>query len=239
MDKVEISAKPRVEKSNIVRAKGQVPAIVYGKGFEPVQIEVESKMISKLFGSNANQNVLIGLNIDDGGKITSFPVLAHEMQIDAISDKILHVDFIKVNMAEEIKTKVHVVLVGEPAGVKLEGGILIQSMRVVEVKSLPGDIPEKIEADVSKLKSGESMHVSALVAPKGVTIVSDAEDVIAMVVLPTEEEVVAAPVEAAVVVAGPAATTGAPGAAAPTADAKDAKAPAADAKGKPAAKPSK
>lgn len=244
MQKLDLEANIRKDKTNRVRMSGSVPAIVYGKSMDPVCLEVDSKKITSVFSAGANQNVLITLKIKGEGKDKqTIQVLAHDVQKDPMKDTIMHVDFLKVNMEEEIKTKVSIVLVGEPTGVKLDGGILVHSLRQLEVKCLPGEIPDKISVDVSALKINESIHVSEIVLPKGVTILTSKEDAVAIVTSPTKEEEVAPVVEAAVTAEGAAVpAAGAPaaeGAAAPAADAKAKGAADVKADSKPAAKPSK
>jgi len=194
MQNLNLEASVRNEKSNKVRGRGFIPAVVYGQGMEPISIEVEKKDFSSLFAKGANKNALISLIVkDDKGKQT-IPVLAHSLQADFMTDQVIHVDFLKINMQEEIKTKVSIEFIGESEGVKLEGGILVHSLRQLEVKCLPGSIPGKITVDVSPLKIGESIKVSDIVTPQGVTIITPKDEPVAIVSAPTEEEV--APVAA-------------------------------------------
>ncbi len=239
MEKIAIEAKMRSEKPNQLRLKGMVPAVVYGKGFEALSIEIDAKKISTVFSAGSNRNALITLNINDSNGTTSIPVLAHEMQLDAMNDVITHIDFLKLNMEAEIKTKIQISVIGESLGVKLDGGILVQSLRQLEVKCLPADIPEKIVVDVTELKLGESIHVAEIVAPKGVTIITPKEESVVTISMPTKEEEVAPVAEAAAVVGGVAEGGAAPaaGEAAPAADGKAA--PEADSKAKSAQKPAK
>ena len=238
MEKIVIDAKPRSGKPNRIRLNGMVPAVVYGKGFEPVSLEIDAKKISTVFSAGSNKNALITLNITDAKGTSSVAVLAHEMQVDAMNDIITHVDFLKLNMEEEIKAKIQISIIGESIGVKLDGGIMVQSMRQLEVKCLPADIPEKFIIDVSELKLGESVHVGNIEAPKGVTIITPKEESVVTIAMPTKEEEVAPAAEAAAVVGGVAEGGAAPaGEAAPAADAKAGT--DADSKAKPAQKPAK
>lgn len=189
MKNLELKASLRVEKPNVVRQKGFIPAVVYGKGIQPISIEVDKKDVYSIFSQAANRNILISLLIKKGDKVENIPVLAHDYQRDFLTDQIIHVDFLKVNMEEEIRTKVQLDFVGIPVGVKTEGGILVHSLRQVEVKCLPNNIPEKIVVDVSSLKIGQSLHVSDIVPPEGVTIVTPKDETIVRVSSPTEEEV--------------------------------------------------
>ncbi len=186
------------------------------------------------------KNVLINMDVEGGDKPSKLSVLAHDLQIDAMSDKIMHVDFLNLNMNEEIKTKVQIVLKGEATGVKLDGGILVHSLRQIEVRCLPNAIPDSFIVDVTPLKIGDLLHVGDIVPPKGVTILSHKDESVVIISSPMKEEA-AQPGAAAAVVGAVAtdATAAAPAAgAAATAD-KGKAAPAAADKAKPAAKPAK
>jgi len=192
---------------------------------------VDGKKFKKLISQKAGKNVIINLKIDT----KSLPVLAHDIQINAINDKILHIDFYQVNMKEEIKTRVPVVLKGESQGVKLDGGILVHGIRDVEIKCLPNNIPDKFEIDVTPLKIGNSLHVSDLKLAKDITVLTLPTEILVSISAPSKEEEVVAPITApevtgqTVPVAG--AVPAAPGAAPAAAPAKGAAAPA---KGAPA-----
>jgi len=247
MQKFEIEANIRTGKPNSVRFKGSIPAIVYGQGIEPVQIEVDKKNITSFFSKGSNKNALISLNVKNADKTQTIPVLTHEMQIDPMTDQIMHIDFLKINMEEEIRTKIAISFVGEPQGVKLDGGILVHSLRQLEIKCLPGNIPDKITVDVSALNIGQSLRVSDIVTPAGITIVTPKDEPVAIVTQPSkdEEPAAAAAVEGAAAEAGAegAAAAGTEGAAAaPAAGTPDTKAKAAtadDAKAKAPQKPQK
>ena len=216
MEKVELEANKRgktgTSLSRRARLSGLLPAIVYGKGMESLPIEINYKKFMKILSSKAGRNIIITLKIADDGKTNNIPVLTHEILRDAIKDSISHVDFYRIKMDEEIKTKVPVILVGEPTGVKLDGGILVHGLRAVEVKCLPDNIPDKFEIDVSSLKIGGGLHVSDLKPEKGVTIVTIPTEILVTIAAPSKEEEVVAPV-AAPEVTGQAVPPTAPGAA--------------------------
>ncbi|MBN2190879.1 MAG: 50S ribosomal protein L25, partial [Candidatus Aureabacteria bacterium] len=115
-------------------------------------------------------------------------VLIKEAQIDPMSNKIIHIDFKEVYMDEKIKTHVPVAEKGEAKGVKDQGGILEHILRELEIECLPGEIPEKIDVDISNLELGASIHVSDLTPPKGVKILTDSEEAIFSVAVPKEIE---------------------------------------------------
>lgn len=240
MEKVELEAKKREEtgtsRSRRARLSGMIPAIVYGQGMDSLSVEVDNKKFSKMIRSKAGRNVIITLKVEGDGKVQNIPVLAHEILKDAIKDNIVHIDFYKISMEEEIRTKVPVVLLGESVGVKLDGGILVHGLREVEVKCLPSNIPDKFEIDVSALKIGGGLHVSDLKLEKGVTVVTAPVEILVTIAAPAKEEEVAAPIVAPEVT-GQAVPLAAPGAAPAAAGAAPAGKEAAPAKGgAPAAK---
>ncbi|MFA5104062.1 MAG: 50S ribosomal protein L25 [Candidatus Margulisiibacteriota bacterium] len=235
MENLNLEVLVRNEKSNKVRGRGFIPAIVYGQGIEPINIEVDKNKYTSLFTKGTNKNALISLVVKDAKKPLTISVLAHNLQVDFMTDQVIHIDFLKINMQEEIKTKVAIEFIGESEGVKLEGGILVHSLRQLEVKCLPGNIPDKITVDVSPLKIGESIKVSDIILPQGVTVITPKDEPVAIVSAPAEEE--AAPVaatEVAVEVGAADQAAGEPGAGgdAVPADAKGKQPVPADTKGK-------
>lgn len=208
------------------RAAGLVPAVVYGPHLEkPLNLAVDAKETKAAIQTPKRMNTVLGLNVEGGKQIT---VLLKEFQLDPVSKNLLHVDFIDVRENEQVKVKVAIVLTGKPEGAAV-GGILSQVRREMEVWALPAAIPEKIEADVTPLKIGGSLHINEVKLPAGVTVKSAVNFTIAVVTAPEVEKVVEAAPAAA----------GAPGAAPAAGDAKAGDAKAGDAKAGDKAAPAK
>ncbi len=169
-----------------LRAKGLIPAILYGPRTQPIPLTVSRKELSKALRTEAGGNVLIDLEIRDGDLPSRKVVMLKEVQYDYLGKEILHTDFYEVAMDVMITVEVPIHLVGRPEGAKL-GGILDQIRRVVEIQCLPGDIPNSIEVDVSSLKIGDSIHISDIQFEKG-KILTDPEETIATVLAPIVEE---------------------------------------------------
>jgi large subunit ribosomal protein L25 len=223
-----LSARPRdgagKGSARRLRAEGLVPAVVYGRHLEtPVHIAVDPIEVRKAIATPHRLNTLLSLKLDGQPERI---VLLKDYQQDPVSREMLHADFMDVRENEQIKVNVPLVLVGKPVGV-LEGGVLSQSRRDLEVYALPSAIPEKIEVDVSAMKIAQSLHINDVKLPEGVRVKSHVNFTVAVVSVPEKEEV--APVVAAAVP-----VAGAPGAA-PAADAKAGDAKATD--GKAAAAP--
>ena len=197
MAKVELKASKREEigkKTKKIRAQGLVPAVVYGRKFKATPVSVDLKEFSKkVLHSEAGLNLIFTLKLSEDGKGKSVPVITYKIQRNPLTDEIIHLDFMNVIMDEEIKTKVPVELVGLPMGVKEGEGVLVHGQREVEVKCLPGDIPDKFEIDVSGLEINHSLYVSDLKVSKKVEILAPATEMIATVSPPTKEEEVVPP----------------------------------------------
>lgn len=179
-----------------LRAAGRVPAVVYGRGMEPIPVSVDAKDLYHVL-HQGGANVLLDLVVDGEPHLA----LAREVQRDHIRNRFIHVDFLAVSRTEKITVSVPIQVVGESVGVKA-GGVLEHHLWEVQVECLPGDVPEAIQADVSALAVGDSMKVADLVPPRGVTILSPPDELVLAVVPPQAREVAAVP-EAAEVAAAP------------------------------------
>ena len=213
-----------------LRFKGLIPAVCYSKHDKPVHVAVDPDALKKAIATPKKFNTVITLNIEGGGIRT---VLFKDFERDPVGGQILHADFLDVRMDQEVTVPVPVVLIGRPIGAA-EGGILQQVARTLAVLCLPGNIPEKIEVDVSGLGIAESLHVSDIKAPPGVKFKVAGDATIAVVAIPEKEEVaavVAAPVLGADGKPAPVAAVGADGKPAPA----DGKAAPAAGKAAPAA----
>ncbi len=195
---VKLSARARSESGRnavkSVRARGGVPAVIYGSKSEPANLEVSRREIEALLSHAVGENILVDLEIEEGGKKTNRLSLIQEVQHHPLRGEVLHVDFHAVSMTEEISADVVIESTGEPDGVKNFGGLLEQSMRSISIKCLPQNLPEIIKVDVSPLKIGDSIHVRDLPLPAGVTATDDADLTVFIVAEPTvaEEPVAAA-----------------------------------------------
>ncbi len=179
-----------------VKAAQAVPAILYGQGVDPQPLQVERRAIDTLLAHAVSENILVNLEIEDGGKAAGRLALINEVQHHPVNQAVLHVDFQAVSMNETLVAEVVIEPTGEAVGVKTGGGLLEQSLRSVEVECLPKDLPEMIRVDVGNLELGAALHVSDLPALPGVKYLADGEVTVFLVSEPkvTEE---AAPTEGA------------------------------------------
>jgi large subunit ribosomal protein L25 len=210
MKTITIRAEERTRKgkggARTSRREGRIPGILYGQG-QNVPLTVDRKEFATALINAGSANVIFDLTLPGQAPLKS---LAREIQTDPVSRRMIHVDFQHIDMTRKIHVKVAVHVVGEPDGVKNQGGILEHVARELEVSCLPADIPEEIRVDVSHLTVGAAVHVSDVKA-EGFEFLEDPNQVIALVVAPTVEKTPAeeAATAAATAEAAPA-TEGAP-----------------------------
>ncbi len=163
----------------------KIPAVVYGNGIKNENLWVDALLFSNVY-EKAGENTIVKLDIENGEKDN---VLIYDYQADPLSDEIVHIDFLRVDMKKGIEAEVPLVFVGESSAVKELGGVLVKSLDTVTVKSLPDKIPSELTIDLSKLSSFEEHYkVSDLKVDDGVEIVTAGEIVIASVAQPRSEE---------------------------------------------------
>jgi large subunit ribosomal protein L25 len=200
MSRPQLSARPRDVRGKAVahlRKGGVLPAVVYGAGVPSQNVSLDTHEF-ELLKRQAGRNVVIDLSIEGDGKVQ--PVLLQAIQEHPVSRHPLHVDLLVVNLEEERTVDVPIVFVGTSEAVAKQGGVLLHLRDAVQVRAKPDDLPSGIELDISPLVDFDAaLHVSDLVMPPGVTLVTDPSDAIARVQQPRiEEEPVAAPAEGAV-----------------------------------------
>lgn len=162
-----------------LRMKGYIPGVVYGPDIESERVSVKSVLVSAFLRKFGRSSRLIDLDIDGDNR----KVVIRELQRDPVSGALEHIDLYQVSMTRKLTLTVGLELTGTPEGATL-GGILQHIVRDIEIACLPGDIPEKIEVDVSALQIGDSIHVSDITIEK-VDVLIDEKRTIATVVPPT------------------------------------------------------
>lgn len=184
MKEVLIAASPRNDlgkgSARKFRAKGNIPAVVYGPEVAPMPVLLVEADFRKAFRSSSGLSTIFTLNVD--GKPNK--VIIREMQRDPLTSRVLHVDFHAISMNRPINIEVPVHLVGIPIGVKTEGGIMQILQRDIEISCLPTNIPEHLEVDVSNLGIGDSIHVRDISIPN-VEILTEASSTVVVISAPT------------------------------------------------------
>jgi large subunit ribosomal protein L25 len=186
-----------------LRQQGKVPAVVYGGHKEPVAIEVDRKSITDLI-QKSDHGVRSIFLLKMAGTDQQRHAMIKDVQINPLTRKMEHIDFVRVLMDEAIRTTVPVHVTGSAPGVK-EGGMLDTQIRELHIECLPNAIPDAIEVDISGLGMHQFLHVSDLKLPEGVKVIEDPERVVVGVthLRVTEEPVAAAAVDATAVPAEP------------------------------------
>jgi large subunit ribosomal protein L25 len=184
-----------------LRAKGSMPAVMYGGPNGPAPVAVNPKDLSKILHSRTGHNTIFNLSVV-GGETT--PVMIVDWQFDPIKDALLHVDLKRIDLNQRIVVKVPVVTLGDPRGVKIQGGMHEVVTREIEIECLPNDIPEQFTVTVSELMIGQSIRAGDIPMSGSMKLVSPADTVISHVVslraveeTTTAETAAAAPVAAA------------------------------------------
>ena len=199
MATVSLSANARDGKgkgaARSLRSQGQVPAVIYGHGRQPQPLALNARDLDKLLSHIQAESTVIEVTV--GGQTAK--TLIREIQRHPIKRQILHVDFQALVAGEKVTVSIPIVLLGVPEGVRLEGGVLDQTLREIEIEVDPSNIPDHVEYDITNMVIGDSVHISDLKVPEGVEVLDDPETSVAVLAAPRAviEEVaaVAEPVE--------------------------------------------
>lgn len=199
---VEAQERPELGKNanRRLRKVGGVPGVVYGLDRPPFPVGVGARKIEEVLGLETGRNTIFTLALT--GQDRSRAVMIKALQRDPVTERLLHVDFVRVDLTRAVKVNVPIRLLGIAEGVKSDGGILEFVLRQVEVQCLPADIPEHLDVDVTALRLNQHLSVKDLPARDRVTVLDDPEAIVCVVAVPKEE---AAPVveEAAATAAEP------------------------------------
>lgn len=185
---VTITAQTRDETgkgaARTARREGRVPGILYGHGEESVALSVDARELQKLVSTISVDNTIVDLDMNG----ESYKVLIRELQRHPFREDFLHIDFFHVVMDEMIHVEIPILITGVSTGVKNKGGVLDHQLRELEVYCLPGNIPEKVELDVSELDIGDSIHVRDITLPD-IEVLTDLDRSVVAVLAPTVIEV--------------------------------------------------
>lgn len=165
-----------------VRASHSVPAVMYGNNTAPVAVTINEKAVEKLLHTEGGVHSVVQLNFENTPEHNS-PALIKAVQRHPIKDSLVHVDFMRIRLDQRIQTQATIVLKGRAKGV-LEGGVIDNQIREVDIECLALEVPEHIEVDISHLGIGESIHISDLQVAEGITILTDGDLAVASVHMP-------------------------------------------------------
>jgi large subunit ribosomal protein L25 len=187
MEEVVLKAEARSiigKKVKVLRREGYLPAVIYGRDVEPIPICLNYHEASQILpGVTSSQFIVVDV---DGEPHTT---LVRERQRDPVTWRLLHVDFQELSMTEKLRTAVSLVLNGEAPAVANFGGIIVTGQESLMVECLPTDLPERIEVDLSVLEEiGDAIYVRDIQVPDKVEVLTDQEEMIALITAPSAVE---------------------------------------------------
>ncbi len=189
-----LAVKKRDEKGsvNALRRGGFLPGVVYGHGFDAVEVEAPYNQFVKVY-DEAGESSLVDLDVA-GDK---FKVLIQDVQSHPVSGKFIHFDLYRVKMTEKLEADIKLKFIGQSPAVQELGGILVKNLDELNVRCLPGDLVSEIEVDLGPLKNfGDVIKIFDLKIPAGIEVLNSADLIVASVTEPAkEEEAPSAPVE--------------------------------------------
>jgi len=190
-----LSAKIRKEvgkKAKNLRKKGILPVVLYGPKIKNLSLEVNLREFEKIY-QEVRESSLISLIV----KPTKFLVLIHEVRLDPLTGKPIHVDFYQPRLEEEVEVSILLVFEGEALAVKDLGGTLVKNISEVEIKAKPQNLPHEIKVNIAKLRTFEdNVLIKDLPVPKEVKILKGPEEIVAQVTPPEKvEEELEKPIE--------------------------------------------
>jgi large subunit ribosomal protein L25 len=155
--------------SRRLRREEKIPGVLYGHGMSPVSVAVDRRELRQALGHHGGVNTLVNLQVDG----TTYPAIVKEMQRHPVRRTVHHIDFVQVNLTEALTVQISIRLEGEAKAVVNEGGIVDASLNTIEVSARAGDIPNEIVIDISAMTPGDTIRLSDIVFPAGVTALGD------------------------------------------------------------------
>jgi large subunit ribosomal protein L25 len=169
------------------RMAGTIPGILYGGGKDPAPLTINLREFDHLVHGKGGEHAVVELQCEDSN--VQGPALVKAVQHHPVRDTIMHADFQRINLDENIKTVVPIVLVGRAAG-QVEGGVVDHTLREIDVECKALEVPDKIEVDITEMNIGDRLHLSDLTIPEGITLLTELSRTVATVHQPrvVEEE---------------------------------------------------
>jgi large subunit ribosomal protein L25 len=181
-----------------LRREGWVPAVLYGHGVESLPIQALQGDLGGIV-AQASLSRLIALQVGD--EEAPRVALIRDVQRDVLTEKILHVDFLQIQMAETLRTTIPLQLIGQSPVTEQRGGMLLQGITEVEIECLPGDLVDAIEVDVSALLAiDQELTIADLTVPQGIEVLADPQEMVVRAMWVREEEEEEAEIEEEAVV---------------------------------------
>lgn len=188
---IKATKRDMTESPATLRKEGRIPAIFYGAGKDSTSVSISNIEFKKIWRQAGESSAV---KISTGS--VDVDVLIHDVQVDPVTSEPIHVDFLAIDMKKKIKVKVELVFEGISNAVKNGLGNLVKVLHEIEIEALPADLPHNLIVDISKLETiSDTIIVSDLKLPKGVTAITNASDVVASIIEQREEKEEVAPVD--------------------------------------------
>lgn len=186
MDRIKLEAERRNvigKKVKVLRREGMLPAVIYGKHMDPLPIVLDLRSTTKILREVSRATIL---TIDVEGE--EFTTLVRERQRCILTGDYEHIDFMAISMTETVRTQVNIFVEGKSPAEEEFGAVVMTGADNIEVEALPGDLPESLTVDVSVLTNiGDTITVADLVLPKGVSVLSEPTEMLAVLTVPVAE----------------------------------------------------
>lgn len=166
-----------------VKKQGFIPAIIYGSDKETIPVSLDPRDLYRVFRNDLGRNVPIQLNVKNGDNTITERVISYQFERDPISQKIVHVDFKRLNDNEKVKISVKLIVTGIAPGVKA-GGVFIKKLERVELSCFPNDIPAPITIDISSMRIGDTVFVRNLDLHSDIDVLTHPDSTIVRVASP-------------------------------------------------------
>jgi len=164
--------------SRRIRREDRIPAVVYGKGMEPISITIDRRDLRLALSGGAGMNTILDLTVDG----TVYPSIVKEMQRHPVRRTVAHVDFIQIDLSQEITVSVPVRLEGEAKQVAMNNGLVDQQMMEIQVRTTPRNIPDELVIDINDMTNDTVITVADVALPSGVVAISAADQTVVTVV---------------------------------------------------------
>ena len=188
MEKVVLQATKRDvtgKQVGALRRAGKLPAVIYGRRTEPVNIVLDAHSATLALGK-VGSSTLVTIAVD--GK--EYPALVREKQRNYIKGSLIHVDFLAVSLTEKIRAEVRIELTGVSPAVKDFNAVLVTGLHTLSVECLPTDLPDHVAVDISSLAEvGDGIHVKDVIVPENVRVLDDPDEMVVVTTFAKEEEV--------------------------------------------------
>ncbi|MEX2467673.1 MAG: 50S ribosomal protein L25 [Gemmatimonadota bacterium] len=165
-----------------LRQAGKIPAVLYGREMDAIHLAIDAHQAELLFRSIPVDNTVIQLDVE--GDKEPHQTLVREIQSHPYRGHLVHVDFLRIQAGVKVDMNVPLHLIGDPVGVRENGGVLEQTIHDIPITCVPSAIPEAIEVDVSALDLHDTLHISDIVVSEGVEIQLPAERTICSIAIP-------------------------------------------------------